>query len=79
MGSIVDYDNFSILTPTSSNTAVGGVGTDNLVYCRRCIERLGKDWGTIKYITSNKSKTHIYNCSVCGWQVTQKRANIIKE
>ena len=77
MGEIVDYDDFTAQTPSSSNKVVGGIGKDNYVYCRKCIERLGKDWNTMKYLTSNKAKTYIYNCVECGRRVTQKRANSI--
>jgi hypothetical protein len=77
MGEIVDYDDFTLLTPTSSNKVVGGVCTDNYVYCRPCIDRFGKDWNTMKPITNRKSKEHIYNCCICGWRVSQKRVNSI--
>lgn len=77
MGELVDYDDFTVTTPTSSDKVVGGIGTDNYVYCRKCIERLGKNWNSMKFIVNSKAKAHIYNCCVCGWRVTQKRANSI--
>jgi len=75
MSEIVDYDDYTEPTPSASNKVVGGIGTDNYVYCRPCIERLGKLWNTMKVITKRKEKSKIYNCVECGWQVTQKRAN----
>jgi hypothetical protein len=56
---------------------VGGLDTSNNIYCRRCIRLLGKDWGTMKYITNARAKTTINNCTYCGKKLTKKRAEQI--
>ena len=77
MGSDVTYSSFPTLTPTKSDIAVGAVTTADKVVCRRCIKRLGYDWNVMKYITSNRSKLYIYNCYLCGWRLTKRRAKSI--
>ena len=74
MGQDVIYSSFPTFTPTKTNIAVGAVTTGDKVVCRRCITRLGYDWNDMKYITSNRAKSSILNCSICGWQLTKKRA-----
>jgi hypothetical protein len=69
----IDYTTFPVLTPTKGNKAVGGVATDDKIYCRSCIERLHKDWADLKYITRSQAKHNAYNCVECGWLVSSKR------
>ena len=75
MSEIVTYSDFATFVPTSTDKAVGAVGTDNYAYCRPCITRLGKEWNDMKYITRKDANSHMYNCRVCGWRITQKRAS----
>jgi len=77
MGQDVTYSSFPTLTPTATDIAVGAVTTENKVVCRRCIKRLGYDWNIMKYITAARSKVYIYNCSICGWKLTKRRAKSI--
>ena len=77
MGQDVTYSSFPTLVPTASNIAVGAVTIANKVVCRRCITRLGLEWNDMKYLTSNRAKLYIYNCYICGWRITRRRAKSI--
>jgi hypothetical protein len=68
-----DYTEFPELTPTKSNKAVGGVATNDEIYCRPCIERLHIDWADLKYITRTQAAHNAYNCIKCGWLLSGKR------
>jgi hypothetical protein len=68
-----DYTAFPTLTPTESNRAVGGVATDDRIFCRSCIERLHKNWADLKYITRTQATHNAYNCIECGFLLSKKR------
>jgi DNA-directed RNA polymerase subunit RPC12/RpoP len=77
MGSDVIYSSFPTLVPTESNKVVGGIHTDNYVYCRHCIRILGLKWEDMKHLTRNRAKMYVYNCKRCGREITQKMTNRI--
>jgi len=72
MGEIVTYSSFPTLTPKESNKVVGGVHTSDYVYCRRCVERIGLEWNSMKYLTNSRAKMYIYNCHICGKHIAKK-------
>ena len=64
---------FPTLTPTASNPAVAGIDSNNNIYCRHCMYRLGMNWDGKKYITRSRAKKYIYNCYECGGRISEKR------